>query len=68
MKAVRRAGDAFGNRSIPEYLGDRYESEVLRILVSLLSILLLFYLAGQLLSGAVVFNKMMGLVFFKLWQ
>jgi len=65
MKAVRRAGDAFGNRSIPEYLGDRYESEVLRILVSLLSILLLFYLAGQLLSGAVVFNKMMGVSIFQ---
>ena len=65
MKAIRRAGDAFGNRSIPEYLGDRYESEVLRILVSLLSILLLFYLAGQLLSGAVVFNKMMGVSIFQ---
>ena len=39
MKAIRRAGDAFGNRSIPE-CPDRYESEVLGILVSLLSILL----------------------------
>ncbi len=60
LKAVRRAGDTFGNRSIPEFLGDRYDSEALRVCVSLFSILLLFYLAGQLLSGAVMFNQMMG--------
>ena len=64
LKGVRAAGASFGNRTIPEYLGDRYQSEAIRIIVSLLSILLLFYLAGQLLSGAVMFNKMMGLNIF----
>lgn len=61
LRAVRRAGATFGNRSIPEYLGDRYQSGALRICVALFSLLLLFYLAGQLLSGAVLFNKMMGI-------
>ena len=61
LRGVRRAGEAFGSRSMPEYLGDRFDSDALRICVSLFSMLLLFYLAGQLLSGAVMFNKMMGI-------
>ncbi len=61
LRGIRRAGDAFGNRSIPEYLGDRFQSDALRVLVALFSMLLLFYLAGQLLAGAVMFNKMMGI-------
>ena len=52
LRGIRRAGDAFGNRSIPEYLGDRFQSDALRVLVALFSMLLLFYLAGQLLAGA----------------
>lgn len=61
LRGIRKAGDAFGNRSIPEYLGDRFQSDTLRVLVALFSMLLLFYLAGQLLAGAVMFNKMMGI-------
>lgn len=61
LRAIRRAGAAFGNRSIPEYLGDRFNSEVLRVAVAVFSLLLLFYLAAQLLSGAVMFNTMMGI-------
>jgi len=61
LKGIRRAGATFGTRSMPEYLGDRFDSEALRLCVSLFSMLLLFYLAGQLLAGAVMFNKMMGI-------
>ncbi|MGR8947764.1 MAG: sodium:solute symporter family protein, partial [Gammaproteobacteria bacterium] len=61
LRGIRRAGEQFGTRSIPEYLGDRFNSETIRILVALFSLLLMFYLAAQLLSGAVMFNKMMGL-------
>lgn len=61
LRGIRRAGESFGTRSMPEYLGDRFDSDTLRICVSLFSILLLFYLAGQLLAGAVMFNKMMGI-------
>ena len=52
---------SFGNRSIPEYLGDRYQSDGIRILVALLSLILFFYLAGQLVSGVVIFQLMLGL-------
>lgn len=61
LKGIRRAGASFGTRSMPEYLGDRFDSEAMRICTALFSMLLLFYLAGQLLSGAVMFNRMMGL-------
>lgn len=62
-RVVSRAGKTFGNRSIPEYLGDRYQSNPLRVAAALYSLLLLFYLAAQLLSGAVMFERILGLEF-----
>jgi Na+/proline symporter len=61
MRLIATAGDRFGNRSIPEYLGDRYQSDGIRVLVSLMSLVLFFYLAGQLVSGLVMFEILLGL-------
>ena len=61
LVAIRRAGDTFGSRSMPEYLGDRYDSDALRLIAAAFSMLLLFYLAGQLLAGAVMFYNLLGL-------
>ena len=61
MRLVATSGNRFGNRSIPEYLGDRYQSDTMRLMVSLLSLVLFFYLAGQLVSGVVMFEIMLGL-------
>lgn len=61
MKVVSRGGASFGSRSIPEYLGDRYQSGVLRLLVAVFSLMLFFYLAGQLVSSLVLFQTMLGL-------
>ena len=61
MRLVATSGNRFGNRSIPEYLGDRYQSDAMRLMVSLLSLVLFFYLAGQLVSGVVMFETMLGL-------
>ena len=61
MRLIATAGNRFGNRSIPEYLGDRYQSDWLRIIVSLISLVLFFYIAGQLVSGLVMFETMLGL-------
>lgn len=61
MRLVASSGNRFGSRSIPEYLGDRYQSEGIRVLVTLMSLVLLFYLAGQLVSGLVMFEVMLGL-------
>lgn len=61
LHGIRRAGASFGSRSMPEYLGDRFDSDALRIIAALFSMMLLFYLAGQLLAGAVMFTSMLGL-------
>jgi sodium/proline symporter len=61
MRLVATSGNRFGNRSIPEYLGDRYQSDAMRLMVSLISLVLFFYLAGQLVSGVVMFEIMLGL-------
>jgi len=61
MRLIATSGNRFGNRSIPEYLGDRYQSEGIRVMVSLFSLVLFFYLAGQLVSGLVMFETMLGL-------
>ena len=61
LRLVSNSGNQFGSRSIPEYLGIRYQSDSIRILVSLFSLSLFFYLAGQLVSGIVMFEVMLGL-------
>ena len=61
MRLIASSGHRFGNRSIPEFLGDRYQSEGIRILVSIFSLVLFFYIAGQLVSGLVMFETMLGL-------
>ena len=61
LTAVRRIGADFGSRSIPQYLGDRYQSDGLRILAATLSMLLLIYVAGQILAGALMFTKLLAL-------
>ena len=53
-KSIRQSIDSW-------YLGDRYQSEAIRIMVSILSLVLFFYLAGQLVSGVVMFEIMLGL-------
>ncbi len=61
MRLIATSGNRFGNRSIPEYLGDRYQSNGIRVIVSLFSLVLFFYLAGQLVSGLVMFEIMLGM-------
>ena len=61
MRLIATSGNRFGNRSIPEYLGDRFQSDGIRVIVSVFSLVLFFYLAGQLVSGLVMFEIMLGM-------
>ena len=61
QRTIGRYGNASGARSIPEYLGERYQSEALRISAAIMSLLLLFYLGGQLVAGLIMFEMMLGL-------
>ena len=61
QRTVGHGGNNVGARSIPEYLGKRYESEALRVSAAIFSLMLLFYLAGQLVGGLVMFEIMLGI-------
>ena len=61
QRMVTRYGNASGHRSIPEFLGDRYQSDAIRVLAALLSLALLFFLAGQLIAGLAMFESLLGL-------
>ncbi|MEE8093358.1 MAG: sodium:pantothenate symporter [Gammaproteobacteria bacterium] len=61
QRTIARYGNLAGARSIPEYLGERYQSEGLRLSAAVFSLILLFYLAGQLVAGLVMFEMMLGL-------
>lgn len=61
QRTIGRFGNLAGARSIPEYLGERYQSEALRLSAAVFSLILLFYLAGQLVAGLVMFEMMLGL-------
>ena len=61
MRLIATSGNRFGNRTIPEYLGDRFQSDGIRVIVSVFSLVLFFYLAGQLVSGLVMFEVMLGM-------
>lgn len=58
---IKKFGDKFGTRTIPEFLGERYNSEFLRIILSIISILLIFYVVSQFVAAATMFQTMMGL-------
>ena len=61
QRTIGRYGNKAGARSMPEFLGERYRSETLRISVAVFSLILLFYLASQLVAGLVMFEMMLGL-------
>jgi Na+/proline symporter len=65
QRTIARYGNRIGARSIPEFLGERYQSEALRLSAAVFSLILLFYLASQLVSGLVMFEMMLGLP--KIW-
>jgi SSS family transporter len=59
-KAIKQYGDKFGTRTIPEFLGERFNSEFLRIVLTIISILLIFYVVSQFVAAATMFQTMMG--------
>ena len=61
QRTIGRYGNQVGARSIPEFLGERFQSDGLRLGSAVFSLILLFYLAAQLLAGIVMFQMMLGL-------
>ena len=61
QRTIGRYGNEAGARSIPEFLGERFNSEGLRLSAAIFSLILLFYLASQLVAGLIMFEMMLGL-------
>lgn len=58
---IKKFGDTFGTRTIPEFMGERYNSDFLRLLLAVVSIFLIFYVVGQFVAAATMFQTIMGL-------
>jgi len=61
VKLIKRAGDRFKSNSLPEFMGQRYNSDFLRIAFALLSLLLVFYISAQVVAAATMFEVLLGL-------
>lgn len=59
-KTIKIYGDKFGTRTIPDFIGDRFGSEFLRITLTIISVLLIFYVVSQFVAAATMFQTMMG--------
>ncbi len=61
IRLIKRAGDRFRSNSIPEFMGQRYNSDFLRIAFALLSLLLIYYVAAQIVAAATMFEVLLDL-------
>jgi len=61
VKVLKRVGDRFRSNSLPELMGQRYDSEVLRIAFAVLSLLLIYYITAQFVAAATIFEYILGL-------
>jgi len=61
IKLIKRAGDRFRSNSLPEFMGQRYQSNFLRIGFALVSLLLVYYIAAQIVAAATIFEVLLGL-------
>lgn len=59
VQLIKRAGDMFGSNSLPEFLGQRFNSDFLRVGFALLSLLLIYYITAQIVAAATTFEVML---------
>ncbi len=60
-RITKKVGDRFGSQSIPDFLGDRYQSPLLRVLAALIGLFLLFYIMAQVTAAGWMFETILGL-------
>ncbi|WP_101295886.1 sodium:solute symporter family protein [Halegenticoccus soli] len=60
-RITKKVGDRFGSQSVPDFLGDRYQSPLLRLLAALLALFLLFYIMAQIAAAGWMFDTILGL-------
>ncbi|KKM10016.1 Na+/proline symporter [Clostridiales bacterium PH28_bin88] len=60
-RRTKKMGDRLGSMSIPDYLGDYYQSNLIRVLAALISVFLIYYIMAQLVAAGQMFAVMLGL-------
>lgn len=59
-RITKKVGDRFGSQSVPDFLGDRYQSPTLRVLAALVALFLLFYVMSQITAAGWLFDTILG--------
>ncbi|MGI8947332.1 MAG: sodium:solute symporter family protein [Ornithinimicrobium sp.] len=59
-KRVRNINTGQGSLSLPDWLGDRYGSSFLRVVVALATLFNLFYIAAHFSAGGLSFQQLLG--------
>lgn len=60
-KRVRDTNTSQGSLSLPDWLGDRYGSQFLRVVVAVATLFNLFYIGAQFSAGALIFEQILGM-------
>lgn len=61
VQLIKRAGDTFRSNSLPEFLGQRFDSDFLRVGFAILSLLLIYYVTAQVVAAATAFEVILDL-------
>ena len=59
-RITKKVGDRFGSQSVPDFLGDRYQSPLLRVMAALVALFLLFYVMSQITAAGWLFDTVLG--------
>lgn len=60
-KGVRSSNTKIKALSLPDWLGEMYHSDILRALISIIILIQLFYVAGQLSAGGTLLSGLLGM-------
>lgn len=59
-RRMKRQGDRLASQTVPDFLGDLYQSSALRVIAGLVSIFLIYYLMSQLAASGLMFDVILG--------
>ncbi|MDW7673059.1 MAG: sodium:solute symporter family protein [Bacillota bacterium] len=60
-RRLKKMGDRLGSLSIPDYIGDYYQSRALRVMSAVIGIFLLYYIMAQLIAAGQMFTVVLGI-------
>ncbi|WP_238134255.1 sodium:solute symporter family protein [Calderihabitans maritimus] len=67
-RRTKKMGDRLGSLSIPDYLGDYYQSNLIRVMAAVLGIFLIYYIMAQLVAAGQMFTVVLGLEYkYAIW-